>query len=519
MKFHIQTLTFIFLTCSTFCYAKSVPTKINYDKVESFENGFARVERNGKFGFINKNGKEVIECKYHWINYFNSVSGLASFTDTLKNFGFIDKRGNIVCEPKYQAVYSWDEVTGLAYVERDGKFGFLDKNGIEAIPCIYDQTNGTPEHFYNGIVRMKKDGKYGILDRQGKTLVDFEYDYFIGYEWLEGFPEKYLGAKKGEKYFYINMKTFEVLKTDYDYAGEFKEGMATVMKNNKFGYIDSTFSLVIPCIYNVTRNFSEGNASVRDSTEKWGYVSKTGKVIVPCIYDNVHEFSCGRAMVLQDSLVGFINKSGKIAIPLSFDHSSFYDYSYKRKHGFQDNLCAIRKKGKAGLIDTAGNILLDFKYAKIAFATDYQLNLWDLFPIAENYAVAVANDKVFVVTKAGKLLDQNHSRHLIYFVENISIVCDSTDHCGFINEKGELIIPFSYNYYEYSTFIDGYAVVKKNNKFGIIDKKGKVIIPANYDDLSNFNDKLAKATLNGTVYFMDKKGKTKLTIHTKGNNN
>jgi hypothetical protein len=163
---------------------------------------------------------------------------------------------------------------------------------------------------------MKKNGKYGILDKYGKTLVDFEYDYFIGHEWLEGFPKEYLGAKKGKEYFYINMKTFEVIKTIYEYAGEFKEGMATVMKDNKYGYINSSFSLTIPCIYDVTRNFSEGIAAVKDSSGKWGYIAKDGQVIVPCIYENGHEFSCGRAMVLKDNLVGFIDKTGKIIIPL-----------------------------------------------------------------------------------------------------------------------------------------------------------------------------------------------------------
>lgn len=509
---NIKILLFLFSITSTICHAKNITTKKSYDKVESFENGLARAERKGKFGFINKKGKEVIVCKYHWINYFNAISGLASFTDTLRRFGFINKRGKVIVEPKYQAVYNWDKNTGLVYVNHQGKFGFMNQNGIEIIPCIYDQTNGTPEFFYNGIVRMKKNGKYGILDKNGKTVVDFEYDYFIGHQWLEGFPKDFLGAKKGKEYVYINMKTFEVIKTSYEFAGEFQDGMATVLKDNKYGFINSSFSLIVPCFYNITRNFSEGFASVKDSTGKWGYIAKDRNSIASCIYDKGHEFSCGRAMVLKDSLIGFIDKTGKLVIPFSFDYSSFDDYNYNRKQGFLDGICAIRKNDKYGIIDTAGNVLLDFKYDKIIFATDYQLNLWDWFPIEENYALAIVNKNFIIVNKAGSLLDKYKSTHLIYFVENISYVCDSTDKCGFINEKGNLIIPFNYDYYEYSTFKNGYAVVKKNNKFGIIDNQGKAILPANYDELSNFNDKLAKATLDGTTYFFNKRGKIKLTI-------
>lgn len=500
------------MATTTSCYGKNITTKYCYEKVWSFRNGLARVERQGKFGFINKKGEEVIECKYHWINYFSSISNLASFTDTLKRFGFIDKKGNIIVEPKYQAIYDWDINTGLVYVNRDGRFGFMNKNGIEIIPCIYDQTHGTPEHFYKGIVRMRKNGKYGILDINGKTVVDFEYDFFYGYEWLEGFPKEYMVAKKDGEYFYINMKTFETIKTPYEYAGEFHDGMGMVKMGNSYGYVNSSFKLSVPCVYRIARNFSEGLAAVSDSSEKWGYVDRDGNLVIPFDYDKAAEFCNGRAMIVKDSMVGFIDKTGKLIIPLMYDYTSFTNFYYKRKKGFQDNLCVLSKKGKYGIIDTSGNILLDFKYDNISFATDYQLNLSDWFPISSNYALARLNDELFIVNKSGKITIAYSSSHLIYFIENISYVCDTTDKCGFIQSTGELIIPFIYDYYEYSTFYKGYAVVKSNDKFGIIDKKGKIIIKTIYDDLSNFGDKLAKATIEGTTYFINKKGKIQLTI-------
>lgn len=504
------TLAFLFIIAPTDTYSRERKTACLYESVESFINGFARVKRNGKFGFINKKGKETIECKYQWINNFSAISGLASYKDSLNRIGFINRKGEIVCEPKYQDVYFWDVITELVYVKRNGKFGFMNKHGIEIIPCIYDQTNGTPEHFFNGIVQMSRNGKYGILDQHGKTLVDFEYDYFIGHEWLGGFPKDYLGAKKGKEYFYINMNTFEVIETNYAFAGEFKEGMATVRIGNKYGYIDSTLSLVIPCIFEVTRNFSEGIATVKDSSGKWGYIAKDGRMVTPCIYDNADKFSCGRAMITKDSLVGFIDRTGKITIAPQFDYASYFNYNIGRKIGFQDNMCVLSKNDRYGIIDTTGHILLEFIYDEIILATLYRLYLHEWFPIEENYALAILDKEYFVVNKSCQLLKNCASSHLIYFVENISFICDSTDKCGFIDTQGHLIIPFDYDFFEYSTFKDGYAVVKNNGKFGIIDKQGKLILPVIYDKISNFNDGLAKASLDGTVFFINKKGKVKL---------
>ena len=43
-----------------------------YNWIDYFENGFAKVQLNGKWGIINKTGKEVIELKYDKIYYFKN---------------------------------------------------------------------------------------------------------------------------------------------------------------------------------------------------------------------------------------------------------------------------------------------------------------------------------------------------------------------------------------------------------------------------------------------------------------
>ena len=45
--------------------------------------------------------------------------------------------------------------------------------------------------------------------------------------------------------------------------------------------------------------------------------------------------------------------------------------------------------------------------------------------------------------------------------------------CGFINTKGEEVLPFEYDYAE--SFIDGTAYVIKDKKLLVIDKKGNVL--------------------------------------------
>lgn len=54
-------------------------TKRTYDKIHDFYYGYAVVELDGKFGFINESGDEVCEIKYEYMSCFNE-NGLAQIT-------------------------------------------------------------------------------------------------------------------------------------------------------------------------------------------------------------------------------------------------------------------------------------------------------------------------------------------------------------------------------------------------------------------------------------------------------
>ena len=52
---------------------------------------------------------------------------------------------------------------------------------------------------------------------------------------------------------------------------------------------------------------------------------------------------------------------------------------------------------------------------------------------------------------------------------------------GFIDKDNNSVIPFVYDYAE--EFIDGFAVVGIDDKYGCIDMAGKMVVPCRYDDV------------------------------------
>ena len=114
-----------------------------YDRAYAFSEGMAAVVKDGKYGFIDKTGKLVIDYKYDYAEDFSEGYAAVStggFWDeeagyVTGNWGFIDKTGKVVVPIFYDKV--WDFSEGLAAVSNGGKVGFVDTTGKVVIPLTY----------------------------------------------------------------------------------------------------------------------------------------------------------------------------------------------------------------------------------------------------------------------------------------------------------------------------------------------------------------------------------------------
>jgi len=116
-----------------------------YDEVGSFSEGLAWVKVKDKYGFIDKEGNEVIEIKYESKSYC-SKEGLINIRLNRKS-GLIDKKGNEVTEIKYDDFYPliegwyWHDYhnsEGPIVVSVNGKYGVMDREGNEITELKYD---------------------------------------------------------------------------------------------------------------------------------------------------------------------------------------------------------------------------------------------------------------------------------------------------------------------------------------------------------------------------------------------
>lgn len=127
------------------------------------------VMENGKYGYIDKSGKVVIQPQYENTMGFNE--GLAA-TKLGGKYGYIDVKGKWTIKPQFDFTYMFSD--GLAMVEIDKKSAWIDKTGKIVIqPQAFEKT---AMGFKEGRLAVKKDGKWGYIDKAGKVVIEAKFD-------------------------------------------------------------------------------------------------------------------------------------------------------------------------------------------------------------------------------------------------------------------------------------------------------------------------------------------------------
>lgn len=275
-----------------------------YEDADNFSEGLACVKKNGKWGYIDKEGKEQIPFVYKYSNPF--YNGIALVSKDGENFYYIDKSGNKLSNSDYFT----GNIRGYSkygtIIEKDNKYGFVDKTGKLVVPCIYDRMEPGRN---DDLLCVLKDNYYGYLDSTGKEIVPCKYG--LGQNSVNGIMKVFY-EWDGKEGFYLDStgkEMFPIVEDKQDYNGDFYEGLAAVRKQGLCGYIDKNGKEVIPLIYDSAEFFSEGLACVKKDG-LFGYIDKNGDVIIPFIYDEAKNFSDGLARVKKNGEWGYIDKKG-----------------------------------------------------------------------------------------------------------------------------------------------------------------------------------------------------------------
>ena len=85
-------------------------------------------------------------------------------------FGFVDNQGRLRIANRYEGAGDFKE--GLAPVQLLSKWGFIDPSDKIIVQPILDIKSA----FHNGMAIVRRNGKVGLMNRQGSILLEMRYD-------------------------------------------------------------------------------------------------------------------------------------------------------------------------------------------------------------------------------------------------------------------------------------------------------------------------------------------------------
>ncbi|MBP5515769.1 MAG: TonB family protein [Bacteroidales bacterium] len=292
------------------------------------------VKVNGKYGYIDKTGKMIIEPQFDDAMDFNDGMAAVQIGD---KWGYINTNGKIAIKPQYVFTSSFYDDCACVSIESE-KYFIIDKKGNTLFRIGDNWTINRPSEGLIA-VRFNSNGKWGYIDKNGEIAIEQKYDKAWGFS--EGLAPVVINNKTG----YIDMKGNMVISPIYDYAGFFSEGLAIVEIDNKYGFIDKSGKIVIKAQYDDVLGFKEGLALVKIG-DKWGYIDKKGKMAIKPQFYFAMYFCDGLALVESDDNGGYIDKTGKMVIEADVEDAYNFSNGLARINLNDFESAYIDKKGK-----------------------------------------------------------------------------------------------------------------------------------------------------------------------------
>lgn len=171
----------------------------NYEELKEAKSGILIAKKDGKYGIIDLEKNIKVEFKYPSISYDEKadlyITEDESFYNEILDSEYQVKQTGILIdmdqEKGYLELRQNDEIkyynfkfeeksepeiftaNTLFLSKKDGKYGFVDKNGKVVVEYLYDDATKQNSYGYAGV---KKDGKWGAIDNKGNLIQEPTYD-------------------------------------------------------------------------------------------------------------------------------------------------------------------------------------------------------------------------------------------------------------------------------------------------------------------------------------------------------
>jgi hypothetical protein len=322
----------------------------HFDMVTPFRDGRAAALRNGAWGFLDEQGRWVGKPRYDWVHpdRFDEGPALVSAGGL---YGYVDRDGTEVVPLSLPAATPFVDGHACATDPDTLRWGLLDATGRNLTGYRLD---GCDPRFRDGRARVRVGEHLGYVDRTGELVLEPRYDraepFSEGLAWVE---EAGLGA-------FIDPEGRRIIPATVARAGQVSEGRVWLEYGpDQVGFVDTQGRPVGPRTFRAARGFHGGVAWVQDAESgRWGLLGRDGAFVVPPTYEDPGPFVDGLARVARDGRYGLIDTSGAVVLPLR----------YATVGAPREGRVAVRLEpgGLQGVVDLRGRTIAEPRYDEVS---------------------------------------------------------------------------------------------------------------------------------------------------------
>ena len=476
------------------------------DSLSNFEEFASNYPNSSKIELANSKIKEFKEVVLPYLTKNKKY--------TLLNIGTLKFIGDV----EYDSMTALPK--GKLIVSKYNKYGVIDILANKIIPATYDCIENSGDFF---ITKLGKN--YGVLNDQGQKIVDFSFESITKTANNNFIVTKNINNVKSTVGL-ISSKGEGILEAIYTYISEVDATTFNVTFNNQCYLIDQSGTVISqkytsldPLSYVSSTNLYL-KAGLKN---KQGLINIKGEVVIPLLYESLNE--AGDYIIVSNTIpkvgsrYGIIDQKGKVVLELKYKSIYFcgnnlFSINTNNLPKSTVNDCKLYSltsnsfltKDSFDSINQVENGLLMVEKGELVGYIN-ELGETVVSPVYQPYYGEErgtggdggdgGEEKCYV----GLNSDENIANNDIYNKTELLLV-QLDEKIGYINFKGEIIIPIIYTYG--SNFYKGMASVSdENQNKSIIDTKGKVILE-NAEIVYYYNNsKYAIAKQENSFYKID----------------
>lgn len=425
------------------------------------------VFQNNKWGVIDEEGEIVIDPSYAEMitipnskkDVFLCIYDVDYDSNTYKTKALNSKNEEIFKDyEQIEALQNKDENNNLWYesntlkVSRNGKYGLINLEGKEILPCEYDEI--TCLDGVENTLKTSKNGKYGIVNPEGKIILKDEFADIKGL------------------------------------TSNNKDGFIIKVEDGKCGIVDFSGNTVLDAKYDdITKTFGN-NFYVVIQNKKQILVKKDGTETLTDGFDEISE-------ILKNEDNGVIYKKDNKYGVMKMTKEIFIEPTYEELKETKSGVFIAKQNGKYGIIDIEKNQKVDFKYSNLSYNEKADLYIAE----DENYNNDII-DNTYNIKLSGILTDfdsekgylkirqENEYKYYNFkfeekresdiFASNTIFLSKKNGKYGFVDKDGNVVTDYIYDDATNQNAY-GYAGIKKDGKWGVVNNKGNVIQEPTYN--------------------------------------